>query len=293
MLKLLPVTVLRPLADLDTGGEYPDIIYRQKDSASVYPAILEALMAHKNQWDIIWMPRMRSWQVTCLASHALPRQQGVLSVRQRQHSFSATELPQNKALFKKQLPRRKQRSNQRNRILKTAGISFERCQNQADIKHYLSALFALHQQRWLQTGCDGVFIRKPAEAEFYRRFVPHALEQGWLRFHAIKQDGEIKAIQLGYVYQDHYHILQEGFAPDFMPGVGGVLRWLVIDECIDQGIKTYDFLGQHTAHKASWQAKERLGSDIIIGHDRPLSRLIQDAKIWPTGRYLRPVIRTL
>ena len=86
-----------------------------------------------------------------------------------------------------------------------------------------------------------------------------------------------------------FHSLQEGFDPDATKGIGNVLRARVIARCIEEKLAGYDFLGTMSDHKRRWGAEERLGWDFLIGRPSLKNRLLFSRKIWPTGRYLRPV----
>jgi len=90
----------------------------------------------------------------------------------------------------------------------------------------------------------------------------------------LKEQGEFKAVQLGYVYRNAFHQMQEGFDPEYVRGAGNVLRAKVIEECIAEGIGVYDFLGEMTEHKRRWRAKERMGHDLFIGNRNLRNRLL-------------------
>jgi CelD/BcsL family acetyltransferase involved in cellulose biosynthesis len=132
----------------------------------------------------------------------------------------------------------------------------------------------------------GTFIRRPSQETFYRNFAPKALKNGWLRINAIQSQGEIQAIQLGYVCSQTYLQMQEGFNPDFVKGVGNALRHHTIRQCINEDLHEYDFLGGFTEHKRRWGATKRKGHDVLIGNQSLKSRLLIKMNIWPTGRYL-------
>ena len=92
---------------------------------------------------------------------------------------------------------------------------------------------------------------------------------------------------MGYIHNGAYLQMQEGFNPDFVDGVGNVLRHHVISLCIEEGLKEYDFLGGFTEHKRRWGAQVRSGYDVLIGNDSLKSRLLINLRFWPSGRYLQ------
>jgi CelD/BcsL family acetyltransferase involved in cellulose biosynthesis len=151
---------------------------------------------------------------------------------------------------------------------------------------FIDALFDLHNRRRSLLDDPGCFVRRPAEAMFYRSFLPKALENGWLRLAAITQDGVIEAIQIGYAYNGEFLQMQEGFNPDYVEGAGNVLRHLIMETSITEGLRNYDFLGGFSEHKRRWKAKERFGHDLLIARPSIKTRLLFVKEIWPTGRYL-------
>jgi CelD/BcsL family acetyltransferase involved in cellulose biosynthesis len=74
--------------------------------------------------------------------------------------------------------------------------------------------------------------------------------------------------------------------------VGNVLRAKVVEQCIAEGVKSLDFLGEMTEHKRRWRATVRVGHDVFFGRPGLKMRLLFTAQMWPTGRYLRPVQST-
>ena len=153
------------------------------------------------------------------------------------------------------------------------------------IPRFLAALFELNQRRWGAKGQHGVF--SGLEGQFYEQFTRRALERGWLRLYGATIAGEFKAVQIGYVYRGSFSQLQEGFDPEAPQGIGNVLRGKVIEYLIQEGVRTYDFLGGFTEHKRRWGARVRAGHDLFIGRRTLKNLLLFATEIWPTGRYLK------
>ena len=284
------VKALRIIGDLDCGAEYPDLIVDKAMEETGYAALLRALARQKKQWDFIWMPRVSGWSGAHERIQSAIAATPALALRRRPHSFSALALPQRFEDYAHALPsrRRRRRWHRRNRILRSEDVRIERCRNHDELAGYLDALFRLHGKRWQRAGLTGYFQKRPLGAAFYKAFAADALDHGWLALYGLRQGDTFRAVQIGYIYRRVFHSLQEGYDPDFLPGAGGTLRLAVIEDCIRQGLSTYDFLGDHTPHKASWLAAERWGHDLLITHDGLTSRLIGRSGVWPTGRYLRP-----
>jgi CelD/BcsL family acetyltransferase involved in cellulose biosynthesis len=204
--------------------------------------------------------------------------------------FGFLNLPANAEAFYQNLSknRRSQLQRQKKAVFQSGKVEMRSCRSSDELETYIDALFDLHHWRRNALGDEGVFRRKPREAEFYRVFLPKAQKKGWLRIYGLFSEGALKAVQLGYVYNGAYYQIQEGFDPDFQSGAGNVLRLYAIEACIAERLTGYDFLAEMTVHKKRWSATPRFGSDIFIGKRSVKNALLFKSGIWPSGRYLRP-----
>lgn len=286
-LKILEYRTLRFVADTATGAEYPDWIVDPALEDAVCEKIAETLRVRAADWDTIWLPNVAGWtgapdRITQSLRNA------DLPVHIRGREFSAAPLGKSLGDFEAAIPskRRQQMRRKTRRIKAIDGVEFVHCTTTDQLPLFLDALFDLHQRRWKAAGMDGSFRRKPVEERFYREFAPVALDGGWLSSFGLKQHGEFKAVQFGYIFEGVYHQLQEGFDPDFERDAGNALRHLAIEALIDDGIHSYDFLGGWTEHKRRWGAELRHGCDIFVGSNNMKSRLLFSKEFWPTGRYI-------
>lgn len=285
----IPYRTLRIMADQSTGAEYPDWMARKDREAGVYQAILKTLCATSGRWECIWMPNMAGWTGAHERILLACQKEGV-RYHVRPRDFSSMELPDNFQSYMESLSpnRRSQLRRQMKKVMGRTGVIITQCQTIEELPPFLDALFELHHRRRSRLGDEGSFRRKPNEALFYREFTKKAFRNGWLKLFGLKERGVFKAVQLGYAYRGTFHQMQEGFDPDYLDGVGNVLRAKVIESCISDGVRAYDFLGEMTDHKRRWRAEERTGYDLLIGHRSPKNRLLFVREIWPTGRFLRP-----
>jgi CelD/BcsL family acetyltransferase involved in cellulose biosynthesis len=278
---------LRILGDYSTGFEYPDWFVHPDCENEALSAITETLLSARNLWDVIWMPRISGWSGAAERICGAVQDSGLLYHR-RTTDFSYLPLPNSIKDFEDGFSanRRQQLRRNRRKLTSKQGVDITFCRNQDQLSEYMEALFDLHHRRWMLLDDPGCFIRRPAEAAFYKAFLPKALDNGWLRFAALRQDDRIEAIQIGYAYNHDFLQLQEGFNPDYVQGAGNVLRHVIIDECIAEGLKNYDFLGGLSEHKRRWGAVQRDGFDILIAHPSLKNRLLFLKEIWPSGRFI-------
>jgi CelD/BcsL family acetyltransferase involved in cellulose biosynthesis len=286
---IIPYRTLRIMADVATGAEYPDLIVSPQAEQEVTRIMIDTLVRSRSRWDCLWLPNVASW--TGAEGRLLnPCHEAGLVSRARPCDFGVVELPDNMNAYLRALSsnKRQQLRAETKRISRRTAVSIKRCEMAGQIPRFLEALFDLHHRRWKTREEEGSFRRKPQLVEFYKQFVPRAHERGWLWLFALEDQAEIKAVQLGYVYNNTFCQIQEGFDPDYEKGVGNVLRAHVIEACITAGVSTFDFLGEMSEHKRRWGAQIRTGSDLFIGRQRLKNKPLFSVGLWPTGRFLRP-----
>lgn len=286
---LITFKALRVLADYATGSEYADWIVHPNHESRALNEIADKL-ARTSGWDLIWMPRVSGWNDAHERLTKALEHNGLL-FHTRQSEFSALALPETLQSYEESFSskrRQQMRRNKRN-LFKDKDIEIVFCESADNLANFIDALFDLHHQRRMLLDDPGCFKRKPAEAAFYREFLPVALDRGWLRFAALTKHGNIQTIQIGYAYNNDFLQMQEGFNPDFEKGSGNVLRHRVIEECIHEGLSSYDFLGGFTEHKRRWGAQLRHGHDILVGRPCIKNRLFFLQEIWPSGKHLTEV----
>lgn len=285
--KLVGYTCLRVLGDCHSGAEYPDIILQRGREGEVCSAISQCLEKYHHLWECAWLPNISGW------TGALDRLNKVFGQplafhRSRPASFSCISLPDTfdnylaafSGNFRATLKR------QEKKIYSSGEISFEVCDCLEDVSSFLDALFEMHGKRWESVGQKGAFVRRPLMKKFYELFSPVALQQGWLGLFAVRCNGQVAAVQFGYVYRGTFYQLQEGFDPAGPAGSGNILRKYVVNWCIDNKLKEYDFLGQHSLHKQHWQGKERFGHHLFLGQNSPVNYLLAKREFWPRGRFI-------
>ncbi|WP_019613733.1 GNAT family N-acetyltransferase [Psychromonas ossibalaenae] len=289
---LLSYNALRFAGDQAIGSEYSNFIVDRDNSTVIKARLWRHLLSPevKTLWDFIWFTNIAAWSEggkTLLQSLTEVKS---LHYNQRLVEFSQVPLEQFRTGILPKLSK-SLRTNirQTSRRLDKLG-TWQTTINDPDsgIPQQLDKLFSLHNQHWSHAGSSGSFQRRPELVAFYRLFVPLALNKGWLRLFSLESNNEIQAMQLGYVYNNDFLALQEGYNPKFLPGSGQVLRYSAFSYCRQEKLSCYDFLGEYSDHKRRWLAEKKLGVNLFIWQSKALNLPFYIKKIWPTGRYLKP-----
>lgn len=289
---LLTYKALRFIGDQSSGSEYSNFIVKSEQCLELKSMIWEYLLdpVVRHCWDFIWFTDIASW--TAGGETLLESLAGVepLKYNSRTVEFAQVEL---KGLIAEILPdlSKSLRTNIRQtsrRLDKKGPWLMDVSREGDDIKGHLETLFTLHNKHWKSLGL-GSFQRSPELERFYRNFVPLALQKGWLRLLRLESEGKVQAMQLGYVFNGQFLAIQEGYNPDYLPGVGQVLRYFSYKMCKEEGVCCYDFLGVYTDHKRRWLAEKKYGANLFIWQRKMKNLPFEAKQIWPTGRYLKPV----
>jgi CelD/BcsL family acetyltransferase involved in cellulose biosynthesis len=285
---LLPYRCLRTMGDYPTGAEYPDWIVRRSCEEQAAEAIATELAANAADWDLMWLPLMSGWTGASERIRNACDSSG-LRWQARPTDFSAIPLPRSYADYELLLSKKARDELRRScrTVYERSQAQFELCDKPECLPEHLDAMFDLNAKRWASAGMLGTFVRKPLEARFYREFCPVALERGWLLLSALRIDGSIKAVDVGYVYNGKFLSLQGGFDPEGPKNMGHAQRKRVLEILIAKGVGEFDYLGTVTDYKLRSGARERLGYQVFIGSPSWRTFPVFKAGMWPTGRYLQ------
>jgi CelD/BcsL family acetyltransferase involved in cellulose biosynthesis len=120
---------------------------------------------------------------------------------------------------------------------------------------YLEALFRLHADRWRGEGVLG----EPAIRDFHRKAAPAFAARGWLRFHGIRLEGELRAVLYAFAHRGRIYYYLSGFDPALEPyGPGSLLIEAAIRHGIAEGDNVFDFLRGTEGYKYRWGAENRI-----------------------------------
>jgi len=163
-------------------------------------------------------------------------------------------LPDNPDALMKALPGRLRTAirSARRELTGSHDVEFGMITRQDELPAALEALYRNHASRWQAKGEQGVFV-DPRKRDFYAALSEKLLKAGSLRFFFLRVDGKVVAQQFCFEHSGTVLLLQEGFDIDWARNnVGNVLRVMVLEHLIGNGVRIYDFLAGMSRHKRHW-----------------------------------------
>jgi CelD/BcsL family acetyltransferase involved in cellulose biosynthesis len=122
----------------------------------------------------------------------------------------------------------------------------------------LTKLFDLHAARWKRRNLPGVLADETTQ-RFHRDAARRMLETGMLRMYATRVAGRIVAIFYGFALHGTVYYYLSGFDPDLEKlSIGTILVAHAIEQAINDGATTFDFLRGAEEHKYAWGASDRM-----------------------------------
>lgn len=126
------------------------------------------------------------------------------------------------------------------------------------LDEFLAALYQLHALRWRQKGLDGVLADDVVQ-QFHRDVARGMLETDALRMNAIRLDGRIVAVFYGFSLGRTVYYYLSGYDPALERlSIGTLLVAHAVEQAIDAGAHTFDFLRGAEEYKYAWGAKDRM-----------------------------------
>lgn len=260
---------LRLIGDGSNDSDYLDCMIRRGREKEVTAALVRVLAANQEDWD--WL----EFHGTPAASPCLA---AVLEcAREQDWRFSCEPIPcatlplprRWEEYLKSLQPRFRSKVRSGLHLMQERFRSVPRaCNTPEEIESWLPVLFDLHARRWQTREQSGVFTGA-AKRSFYRDLSVAALPRGWLAFHRLEWGERPLALQYGLMYNNRFHLLQEGYEPAFAqlrPGL--VLRAFLLRTWMEQGIEEYDFLAGTALHKMDWGAQIKQSARLVLAPSR-------------------------
>jgi len=134
--------------------------------------------------------------------------------------------------------------------------SMRLCQSEAEALQWLALMAKWQNVRWSSRGIRGKFEWNRRRL-FYEKFVIGLVRNGDLRFWALVANDQLLAVELGCRFEGRYVGIHPAFDPALAPySPGVVLRTMILQRLIRDGMERYDFGAGDEKYKLRW-ANER------------------------------------
>jgi len=285
LFRLMPYEVVRPMSDYATGAVYHDVIADPLVAPRVYQAVLTALAEFP--CDAVWLPHVAHWTQARERFETAARQAD-FDVVEKRSEFFCIDLPPDFADYEKSLSTstRKDLRRTSKRLFEGEQASIVNNANESRLAQAVEVYVDMNTRRWQAIGQAGVFVRKPREADFYRRFTAVALARGWLRFLQMEIGGKVVAMEIGFHYNDRYFAMQGSYEVNGPSGTGKTLLVEMLKRELNEGAREFDLLSGDASYKQRCGASERAVSDFFLLKRSIKTLPLRVAKFWPRGRYL-------
>jgi len=128
----------------------------------------------------------------------------------------------------------------------------------------MNFFFDLHQKRWTAKRFSGIFSSQQAR-DFHVDVARSFSQQGWLGLFFLKLSGIPAAVLYGFRYNSKFYYYLSGYHPRFSRyGVGSLLTQHVVNVCIKEGLKEFDFLRGSEDYKNRWNTSSRWNLQLVL-----------------------------
>jgi CelD/BcsL family acetyltransferase involved in cellulose biosynthesis len=161
------------------------------------------------------------------------------------HECLSVPLPHSFDLFLKQIQKRARKSfkTKYNRLINEFEVNFVDYSALNLVSYGMDSVFDLHQRRWkVKGGFEGMFAN-PRFKDFSLDIANSFSKKEWLGLYGIEISGNPIAVSYGFIYKNKYYSNISGINSNFLDyDIGILLRFLIMEKCINKKIFEYDFL---------------------------------------------------
>lgn len=269
-------STIRFCSSLETFPDHLDIIATREYEHSFAEAVLNYLIQHGQDWDLIRLEGVREDAVIKkYLTSGRPRQDGVLTT-----SIPSARCPyllldntfegylRSFSSKKRQtlLRKRKILMTREKALLKTVHFDEEP-------EKHIQELFVLHNERAKRKGIKTTFVGD-ALYRFHSKTVCYLLKEGKVILTVLYK--EILPLVSYYCFKHNqkYYYFQAGLSDEGeKKSAGGVLFSLIIEEAFKEGCKEFDFLRGSEEYKFYWTKNYRKDYCLIVKKDNLINKM--------------------
>jgi len=247
----------------------------------VVDAICRALRRQRKLWDVGWFKNFEEVETLgeFRSSLSSQRYKYVESCgRQSPYIDLRRSWDEIRGSFGKWLKRNLNRGQRR--LTQESSFGLEVLTAAGDLPQGLMTCFDVSNRSW--KGKEGVgMTSQTARAEFFKRLVVDRQLASYVRIYLLRRHSECIAFELILEQRGHALALSADYDLQYRKNSpGSVLKSLILQQQIANGVRVYDFDGTLYDYKMYWTDKIRRHSELWIFHSGFRSRALYFAKRW-------------
>jgi CelD/BcsL family acetyltransferase involved in cellulose biosynthesis len=244
-----------------------DVLAHPEDMEAVLGAVLDYLMQHREEWDLLDLRGLAENSSLGVRLAACP---GTYQEREGLTNLYIS-LPENWETFLESLSknRRQQVGRYHRRLEKDfpGQVEYSRVTDPAQVAPALEALIEDNRKKW--DGREGVSsFEDPRFRNFHRAMAALAFERDWLRIYKLKVNGQVISTRYCFFFRGVYIDYQLSYSMDWAKYRPGELMLAhVVKEALREGARELDFLPGTYRWKQSWASGARHERHVVFGQN--------------------------
>jgi len=148
------------------------------------------------------------------------------------------------------------------KLRKEYKVDFRICNDIEAIDDAMETFISLHQKRWQSQKQPGAFSDQRFR-DFHLDVARAFAERGWLALNFLMLNDEPVAAGYDFRYEQKLFYYLSGFDPQYLKyNIGHIRHMYLIKNCIENGLKEYDFLRENEPYKMKWNTSLRKNLEV-------------------------------
>jgi hypothetical protein len=251
-----PMRIVRIVGGKDIT-DYLDVIAAPDDLETVWGAVLDYLMEHRDRWDVIDLHSLPDWSPSRVVLPRLAAERGLRSEVFAEDVCPVVELPSEWEPYLMSL-RKKDRHELRRKVRRLESKddvrwSLVRTDDKEALREGMRQFIELHRM----SGADKAAFMTEQMAESFMEMADVLADEGWLDLAILRVGDDPASAYLSFIYNGRLYLYNSGYNPRFAKYSAGVaLLTYRIHKAILQGVRVFDFLRGDEDYKYHFGAKD-------------------------------------
>jgi CelD/BcsL family acetyltransferase involved in cellulose biosynthesis len=249
----------------------PQFLFR-RDARDCAEAAAQALLARRDQWDVIWFHEQDATDAVLATFCAALSRHGVLHGRVPSSNcpYLTFEGTWEQLLATKSQKFRKNLKAARKKLQAAGRLEYTNCTgDERQLQQLFGEYELLEGRGWKARKGVGV-SQSVAHLRFYRHLIHAFGDSGHFVFRCLRLDGQLVAATFGLLHERRFYSLHIAYDAAFAAcSPGTYLESLEIEECFRSGLDEYDFLGGFLTNKVRWATRARDTVEVHLYQRQP------------------------